>query len=352
MTPAGGNTLHKLFSLDIPELATLTYKLMESSKDLITVIDHQGIIIGMNSAVSKLLNVDAKMIVGRPLIDAVYCGKKFDYQGNYLSPSIETLETGREFKEIETYIKSPLINGNFIYRTTTGLLRNFRGQVAGVYCYDQDLTMYRKLERTNKKLAEMLNNQHLQTVLAFTEAIGARDNYTRGHSERVAEYAQMIARAMGLHQLDELVYVAALVHDVGKIGVPETVLNKPGRLNDTEYIKIKQHPVTGANILKQIGTFNNLVPIVRAHHERFDGRGYPDGLAGQEIPLISRIIAVADSFEAMTSDRSYRKRFSIDYAVEELKRNAGTQFDPEVVECFLTMVAGTSKPNPLKKSKA
>ncbi|AEG59072.1 HD-GYP domain-containing protein [Desulforamulus ruminis] len=331
--------MQKSYTTLIPELHKFTYEIMESSEDLITIIDKHGIIIAMNPALSKLLNIKHEQLLGQPLVEAVYGGRKFDFQGNYLSPIIETLETGREFKGKEMGIKSPLMNGSFVCLTTTGILRDSRGRLAAVYCYDKDLTLCRQLERTNEKLEELIHSQHLQTVLAFSEAIGARDNYTRGHSERVAEYAQMITRAMGLDDLDQLVYVAALVHDVGKIGIPEHILNKQGRLTDEEYQKIKEHPVTGANILKQIGTFNHLVPIVRAHHERYDGRGYPDGLAKEEIPLISRIIGVADAFEAMTSDRSYRKGFTIEQAVEELKCCSGSQFDPQVVKHFLRLIA-------------
>ncbi|WP_238473235.1 HD-GYP domain-containing protein [Desulforamulus profundi] len=152
----------------------------------------------------------------------------------------------------------------------------------------------------------------------------------------------MITAAMGMQELNQVVYVAALVHDVGKIGIPEHILNKPGRLTEDEFNKIREHSVMGANILKQIDTFSDLVAIVRAHHERYDGRGYPDGLAGEDIPLISRIITVADSFEAMTSDRSYRKRFTIEYALEELQRCAGTQFDPTIVNHFIQFVSGTT----------
>lgn len=325
---------------DIPELAKFTQKMMESSQDLITVVDHQGTIISMNPAMAKLLGVDHQRVVGTQLIQAIYNGKKFDYQGNYLSPIIETLETGKEWVERETTLKSPLLKSFSVCKTSTGILRDQKGRVAGVYSLARDLTNSRRLERTNENLKDIINAQQLQTILAFSEAIGARDDYTRGHSERVAEYAQMIADAMGLHQSSKLVYVAALVHDVGKIGVPEAILNKPSRLTDDEYKKIQEHSVTGANILKQIYTFSNLVSIVRSHHERYDGKGYPDGLGGEEIPLISRIIAVADAFEAMTSDRSYRKRFPIDHAIYELKRNSGTQFDPAVVEHFVELVSG------------
>lgn len=324
----------------IPQLADFTKMIMESSDDLITVINGQGIIIAMNPAVGRLLRVNVDSLIGQPLIQAVYQGRKFDYQGRYLSPMIETLETGKEFKNRETGILSPLLPSDFVCHTSTGILYDATGKMAGVYSYDKDLTRCRSLERKNENLIDKINVQQVQTVLAFSEAIGARDDYTRGHSERVAEYAQMITAAMGLQNLNELVYVASLVHDVGKIGIPEQILNKPARLTEEEYQRIKAHPVIGANILKQIDTFAYLGAIVRAHHERFDGRGYPDGLAGEEIPLISRIIAVADAFEAMTSDRSYRKRYTIDYAVEELKRCAGSQFDPKIVDHFVKLVSG------------
>ncbi len=324
----------------IPQLANFTKMIMASSDDLITVVDKQGIIIAMNPAVGRLLRVNVEKLIGLPIIQTVYQGRKFDYQGKYLSPIIETLETGREFKDKEVGIQAPLLLSDFICRTTTGILRDSTGKLAGVYCYDKDITKCRSLERKNENLLDKINTQQLQTVLAFSEAIGARDDYTRGHSERVAEYAQMITAAMGLQELNELVYVASLVHDVGKIGIPEHILNKPARLSEEEFQRIKDHPIIGANILKQIDTFSYLVSIVRAHHERFDGSGYPDGLIAEEIPLISRIIAVADAFEAMTSDRSYRERFSIDYAVEELKRCAGSQFDPRIVSHFVTLVCG------------
>lgn len=333
--------MQKYDSTNIPDLDKFTQQIMESSDDLITVVDRQGAIIVMNPAVGKLFGINPEEVIGTSLVQTIYGGRKFDYQGNYLSPLIETLETGKEMKNKETTVKSPLLNSLCFCKTTTGVLRDQSGRLAGAYSYTKDLTQSRNLERTNENLKDMINAQQLQTILAFSEAIGARDDYTRGHSERVAEYAQMIAAAMGLGDLNQLVYVAALVHDVGKIGIPEAILNKPAKLTDAEFQRIQEHTVTGANILKRIYTFSNLVSIVRAHHERYDGKGYPDGLAGEEIPLISRIIAVADSFEAMTSDRSYRKRFSIEYALEELKRCAGSQFDPVVVEHFVEMVSST-----------
>ncbi|GAB6158417.1 hypothetical protein JCM39194_16170 [Desulfotomaculum varum] len=329
------------FTVNIPELAQFTQIIMDLTDDLITVIDQQGMIVAMNTAATRLLGVKPAQMIGRSLVQAVYGGKKFDYQGNYLSPLVETMETGREFKDVETKIKSPLLKSAFVCRTTTGLLRDAQGHAAAAYAYDKNLTEARHLERTNENLKEILHNQQLQTVLAFTEAIGTRDNYTRGHSERVAEYAQMIAAVMGLQDLSQMVYIAALVHDVGKIGIPEHILNKPGRLTEAEYQVIKQHSILGANILKKVDSFSDLVAIVRAHHERYDGSGYPDGLRGEEIPLISRIISVADAFEAMTSDRSYRRRFSIDQALAELRRCAGSQFDPAIVDNFIKLVIGT-----------
>lgn len=183
------------------------------------------------------------------------------------------------------------------------------------------------------------NRLNIQTIQSFAEAIGARDKYTRGHSEKVAEYSRAIAKEMGLSSQDQwLAYISGILHDVGKIGVPSEILNKKGILTDAEYSIVKLHSANGAKILAPIEAFALVVPVIRHHHERFDGTGYPGGLKGQEIPLISRIIAVADSFEAMTADRAYRKSILPEIALDELIYNAGRQFDPAVVEVFVTLI--------------
>ncbi len=186
-----------------------------------------------------------------------------------------------------------------------------------------------------------LRTAYIQTIRALAEAIDAKDAYTRGHSERVAVYASRIARRMNLEKdLIERVYFSGLLHDVGKIGIPDAIITKPARLNAEEYEEIKKHPEIGAKILEPVEFLDKIVPCVRHHHEWFDGcdRGYPDRLIGDQIPLPSRVILVADTVEAMTSDRPYRKALPIDTVVQELHKYSGSQFDPVVVDAFLGLL--------------
>ncbi len=186
-----------------------------------------------------------------------------------------------------------------------------------------------------------LRTAYIQTIRALAEAIDAKDTYTRGHSERVAVYGSRIGRQMGLRtELIERIYFAGLLHDVGKIGVPDAIITKPDRLDADEYEEIKKHPEIGAKILEPVEFLHSIVPCVRHHHEWFDGSrlGYPDRLAGDQIPLPARVIVVADTVEAMTSDRPYRKALPIDVVVAELHKYSGTQFDPVVVEAFLKLL--------------
>ncbi len=169
----------------------------------------------------------------------------------------------------------------------------------------------------------------LDTIRAVIAAIEAKDSYTAGHSARVGEYSAMLSESLGNSKYftDRLRYAANL-HDVGKIGIPENILNKPGRLTDAEFAIIQQHPQIGARILENIRNIEDVIAGVRYHHERVDGTGYPEGLEGEAIPKMSRMIAVADAFDAMTSDRSYRKALSVADAIDRFERASGTQFDP------------------------
>lgn len=176
------------------------------------------------------------------------------------------------------------------------------------------------------------------TIRAMSGALDAKDRYTRGHSDRVAYLSAEIARAVGFRPEEvERVRIAGLVHDVGKIGVPEAVLCKPGCLTDEEFKKIKLHPQIGYDILKDIPSLRDILPGVLHHHERYDGRGYPHGLSGEDIPLIARIIGVADTFDAMSSNRAYRSKMAREVVLAEIDRCAGTQFDPNLANAFLTL---------------
>jgi len=178
----------------------------------------------------------------------------------------------------------------------------------------------------------------LGTIQAVTASIDAKDHYTRGHSERVSHLSERLARAMGLADRDvEWVRISGLVHDVGKIGVPEVVLTKPGRLTDEEFSAIKRHPEIGHNILRAVAPLGPALPGVLSHHERWDGKGYPNGLSGDGIPLIARIIGLADTFDAMSSNRSYRSALTREKVLAEITRCAGSQFDPKLAPLFVSL---------------
>jgi putative nucleotidyltransferase with HDIG domain len=177
---------------------------------------------------------------------------------------------------------------------------------------------------------------NFEMVMALSGALDARDKYTANHSRRVMEYAAGIAKHLELPKKDiDRLKISALLHDIGKIGIPDVILYKESRVSDKEYAVIKKHPGIGANILKAAGAFKDLVPAVYHHHERFDGMGYPQGIYGEQIPLFSRIIAVADSFDAMTSTRPYRKALDFEAALLEIELNSGRQFDPSVSDIFI-----------------
>lgn len=178
-----------------------------------------------------------------------------------------------------------------------------------------------------------------QSISTFMEFIDAKDTNTNGHSRRVGQYAAKLAKKLGMDEnaCNEIYYIA-LMHDCGKIGIPESILKKPGKLTDEEYDVIKSHTTLGGEMLKNFNSLKHIREGALYHHERYDGKGYPAGLAGEEIPMIGRIICVADSFDAMNSARCYRSKLTRDTIIEELRNNRGTQFDPDVVDCMLELL--------------
>ncbi|MCX7944083.1 MAG: response regulator [Deltaproteobacteria bacterium] len=188
----------------------------------------------------------------------------------------------------------------------------------------------------NIQLVIRMQNTFSETIQGFAMAIEAKDRYTIGHSERVAKITLEICKGLGLSEEETgRIFQAALLHDIGKIGIRYEELNKPEKLTPKEYEMFKLHPVIGKKILQPITFLQNILPDIYHHHEQYDGSGYPDGLRGEEIPLGARILAIADTYDAMTSDRPYRPALSHDVAIEELKRCSGTQFDPKLVEVFI-----------------
>jgi len=189
---------------------------------------------------------------------------------------------------------------------------------------------------TNNMLYSDLQELLMGVLHALTATIDAKDPYTCGHSNRVAIISKRLAESMGLPSARvQQIYLAGLMHDVGKIGVPESVLCKPGRLTAEEYDAVKKHPALGAKILGDIRQLDDVIGGILYHHERLDGRGYPQGLYGDEVPLDARIIGLADCFDAMSSDRTYRQALPLDAVISEIRKCAGTQFDPDVVEHLL-----------------
>jgi len=197
------------------------------------------------------------------------------------------------------------------------------------------------------RLYEDLEDMYIATVKSLAAAIDAKDPYTRGHSERVMHFSLLMAKELGLDEkIQKNVQLCALLHDVGKIGVPISVLRKKDKLTDEDWKLIRRHPVLGAEIISPIRQLKELLSNIRHHHERYDGDGYPDGLKGEEIPLIARILAVADTFDALTSERPYRNGLSEEAAIEEIEACKGTQLDAACVQAFL---AGYSKELSIKE---
>jgi len=190
----------------------------------------------------------------------------------------------------------------------------------------------------NGRLYAELQSTYLSTIKVLVSTIEAKDAYTRGHTDRVAEYARMIAEEMKLTKREvEIVSFGAALHDIGKLGVYENILNKPGELTEKEWEIVRSHPEVGANIIRNMKFLESACDLVRHHHERLDGKGYPDGLRGRQISVGARIVAVADSFDAMTSDRPYRRAFSVEESIAQL-RAQGDKFDQEIVAYMETLV--------------
>jgi len=191
------------------------------------------------------------------------------------------------------------------------------------------------LARYSFKLYLDMRNIYFETIKALSNAIDAKDHYTNGHSHRVAHYSEVIARKMGLTGKSiDIIKTAAILHDIGKIGIEDHILNKPSHLTDNEFYLIKQHPSIGAKILEDVDFLGEVSRIIKSHHERYDGKGYPNGLKEGEIPIEASILAVADAFDAMTSNRPYRKAMTFNAAINIIDGESGKQFNPIVVKTF------------------
>lgn len=205
----------------------------------------------------------------------------------------------------------------------------------------------KKASALNLSPIELVKKEYFELIIkTLLNALKCKDDYTWGHSLRVAYFCVSVGREMGLSE-DEVyeLEVSALFHDLGKMGVPDSVLLKPSRLTDEEFLEMKLHPTKSAEILQDFPVFKKMAINVKHHHERYDGRGYPEGIKGEKIPLHSRIILIADTFDAMTSTRPYRKGLPFEVACAELREFAGSQFDPDIVEKFISCMTKEQNKN-------
>ena len=248
--------------------------------------------------------------------------------------SVETATKAMRYGAFDYLIK-PFDRSSVYNAVEKGLVRRDNNRL--VKSKMKELQLANKtLEAEVEYAYKNIQSHYAETVSSLVAAVDAKDAYTKGHQERIARLAQLIGEAMGLPagELD-LIRQAAILHDIGKIGVPESILMKRNALTEEEYEIIKKHPVIGAEILSPVQFLKEVVPLVLYHHERFDGLGYPEGLKGTQIPLCARVICVADAIDAMLSDRPYSDKKTLEMIKEELVRHADTQFDPQIVEVIL-----------------
>lgn len=247
-------------------------------------------------------------------------------------PDIEEEEEGKN-----TYVLVPLIARD----KTIGLLEVIIGAPEGNITR-RDMSLLTILSKQaalaieNVKMYEAMKKDQVSIIRALASTVDAKDHYTLGHSQKVSEYSHMIAEEMNLPERDrEAIKYAGLLHDIGKIALADDIIKKPSRLTENEFEMVRKHPIVGAKIIKEIDSLAPIVPIVLHHHERFDGKGYPDALAGEQIPLGARIVFLADAYDTMVSARAYRDMIPPELAISELRKNAGSQFDPKVVDAFI-----------------
>ncbi len=273
------------------------------------------------------------MDISMPEMDGFETVKELKRSGSGWRETPVIFLTGNEDEDAETrglslgamdFIRKPFVANVLILRVKHAvelirLQKNLEGMVE---------------EKTREN-----ENLFLHVVESLADAIDAKDNYTKGHSGRVAAYSKEIAKRYGYDEKrQEKIFMMGLLHDVGKIGVPDEVINKPGRLTDEEFAKIKKHPGIGGKILDNIREMPELAAGAKWHHERYDGKGYPEGLSGDDIPEEARIIAVADAFDAMTSTRSYRGALPIEEVRREIEKGKGNQFDPKFADIMLEII--------------
>ena len=296
------------------------------------IIDSQFKIVYANQAFCQIWNRQRKALIGRSIADVWYNGMTRSLQGGYHGAIIATMATGEEFRETEIHLRDSESHEHYWFLANTYLVADKQGKPEFAVANYVRIDKFKAIER-------QLDNINLSIIRAFARAIGSRDAYTLAHEENVAKLMSGLGEYLDLSAREiSTAYLVGLVHDVGKLGIPEPILNKPGTLTNEEYALIQRHPVIGADILNEVEGFDDISGIVRFHHEHFNGGGYPAGLVSTSIPLFSRMLAICDAYDAMTSSRCYRPSLSRESALAELARCAGTQFDPELSGKFIQYI--------------
>lgn len=327
-----GRILNSSLSLDeiLPTALTQTLDLLQAKTASVMLLDEKG----------EELRIRLAHGLSPEIVESTTVKLGERVSGRVAATGEPVLIKGQEGDDMDSSLCVPLLANQQVL----GVL-NIRTKTDGSDFTHQDLELAGQLANIaaaaieNASLHDELQALFLSTVSAMANSIDARDPYTKGHSERVTSYAVMIAEELKLSadELERLRY-AGLLHDIGKIRIRDHILHKPGRLTDAEFREMKKHPEYGVEIMQPVKAFHTILPAMLHHHERYDGRGYPHGLAGEGIPLSARILCVADCFDAMTSDRPYRKGMPVADAVSELAKNKDTQFDPLLVDIFLNLV--------------
>ena len=295
----------------------------DTMPDAVMLLDRNYQITRANKAAARIIGVPFQEIVGLPCFRCIHAS---DIPMEYC-PHTQTIADGKEHS-VEIYDEK---RDRHFFITTSPL-------------EDQSGSVHIMHDITERKQAEeALRKASLETLQTMSQLVEINDPYTAGHSKRVTELAVEIAREMGLDggQLETL-RIAGYLHDLGKVGIPGTVLNKPSRLTRSEWVMIRHHPEISAQASRNVAAFKDAVPVIRFHHESWDGSGYPDGIKGEDIPLLARILAVADTYDAMTSERPYRKALTNQQAIEELENCSGSRLDPHIVQVFINMLGSSN----------
>ena len=313
------------------ELEFIYETMLNQSEHMWYAIDPSYQIVFANQAFCKRWGT-MESILGQNVIDFCFKGKKHTPANEYLSLAVKTIDQGKPFRNEQVYMVFSPDQPPEWFLVNTYLLEDENGKPKLALINIESVERFKHME-------DQLHSLQLHTFHAFARAIGARDAYTMHHDEHVADLMFELANELNLPG-DEAItaYFLGLIHDVGKIGIPEAILNKPGKLTASEFEKIKTHPAIGYQIIREIPNFNELATIVKYHHERYDGKGYPEGLGGKNIPLFSRMLAVCDSFDAMVSTRCYKDSMDKKDALQELLDCKGSQFDPKIAQTFINLI--------------